>query len=451
MIPVWDLRGESALANAPRALAKLTRPRIHAAVRRTRLFKRLDRRSHYPIIWVSGPPGSGKTTLVATYLETREAKVFWYQIDEGDRDPAAFFHYLAELAKQARSRKTVPLPILTADHLPDLTGFTRRFFRELFARLGTNAVLVLDNCQDAAGEAFHLILREACEELPDGACVLFLSRSIRPDELTRHLANRRVLEIGWNELRLLPTETREIANLSAAHAQTFHDQCEGWVAGLVLLLANRDATKTGQSTPVLKSKEAMFAYFAGEVFLQIAQQGREMLMRTALFPYVTHSMAIEITANPASGRYLASLYEKQFFTDRKADHTVTYQYHDLFREFLLIKLAESHDQSALDELSLRAAQILETNNLLNEAVALYRRAKDWANVSRLITRHGQTLVETGRWETVTEWFKEFPDELMNGDPKLLLWRGESILPMDLSLARDFAERAYHEFVIRAFL
>ena len=111
--------------------------------------------------------------------------IYWFQVDEGDRDPATFFHYLAELAKQSKNRKRTPLPILLADYLPDLAGFTRRYFRELFARLGDDAVLVLDNCQDAAGETFHQILREACQQIPSNGQIIVLSRVMPPAELYR--------------------------------------------------------------------------------------------------------------------------------------------------------------------------------------------------------------------------------------------------------------------------
>ena len=194
-------------------IAKLVRPRLHNALKRERLFKKLDQRATLPIIWVSGPPGCGKTTLVASYIEARKAKAYWYQVDEGDLDSATLFAYLNELARGPSRLHRKPLPILTPQYLPDIPQFTRRFFREFYARLSAGSVIVLDNCHEAASENFHRILRAACTEIQNGITLIALSRSTRPRELARFAALGELGEIGWTELRLARDETRTIAKM----------------------------------------------------------------------------------------------------------------------------------------------------------------------------------------------------------------------------------------------
>jgi ATP/maltotriose-dependent transcriptional regulator MalT len=60
-----------------RQLAKLTRPRLHAAMPRDRLFRRLDELRNQACVWVCGPPGCGKTILAATYLNEAHLPGIW--------------------------------------------------------------------------------------------------------------------------------------------------------------------------------------------------------------------------------------------------------------------------------------------------------------------------------------------------------------------------------------
>ena len=60
------------------ALAKLSRPKLYSAISRARLFQRLDQTREHPAIWVCGPPGAGKITLVASYVSEREIPGIWY-------------------------------------------------------------------------------------------------------------------------------------------------------------------------------------------------------------------------------------------------------------------------------------------------------------------------------------------------------------------------------------
>jgi hypothetical protein len=71
------------VAARPSALAKLTRPRLYDALPRPRLFERLDAARERPVVWITAPPGSGKSTLVASYTEARNLPYLWYQVDVG--------------------------------------------------------------------------------------------------------------------------------------------------------------------------------------------------------------------------------------------------------------------------------------------------------------------------------------------------------------------------------
>jgi len=115
-------------------MSKIIRPILTEIFARNRLFSMLDQGRDHPIIWVSGPAGCGKTTLISSYLEAREIPCLWYEVDEGDADLATFFYFLGQAAKKAAPRKRSPLPLLTPEYLQGIPTFSKRFFEKLCER-----------------------------------------------------------------------------------------------------------------------------------------------------------------------------------------------------------------------------------------------------------------------------------------------------------------------------
>lgn len=434
-------------------LAKLARPRLHNAVQRGRLLALLDgERAVRSGIWVIGPPGAGKTTLVASWLDARDIEGIWYQVDSGDCDLAAFFHYLARAAEPFARRRDPPLPAFTAEYLQDPEAFARRFFRMLFARLPAEAVLVLDNYQDVPpAEPFHAVVAQAAAEAPPGACVVAISRSDLPDTWARLAVSERVGRIDWSDLRLTLEEASSIAGSRSAREpqaiRQLHDEVDGWAAGLTLLLER--GSRPASSTPRTDgSHQLLFDYFASQVFEGLAPELQRLLVDTALPDVLPLAAAQALSGTDQCALMLEDLCARRLFVQRRSGSPPTYQYHALFRGFLRSRLQA---QRSLDELSAairRTADVLAAHDEREQALELYRDACAWAQAEALIVALAPQVLAEGRWRTVQAWCEALPPERLQANPWALYWAGMSHLQGASLQARDLLRQAHARFAGR---
>ncbi|TKB68496.1 MAG: hypothetical protein E8D52_05645 [Nitrospira sp.] len=438
----------------PTTLAKLTRPKLFGVVPRDRLFGLLDEeRRNRSVVWIAGPPGAGKTALTASYLETRKLPGIWYQVDGGDADPATFFHYLALAGRTAAGRKRLQLPVLTPEFASDLSGFTRRFFRELFTGLRTTTTLVLDNYQEVNSESpFHSVIQGAVLELPTGIDLIVISHIPPPPQYARILANNFVGHISWDELRLTLEETTAIAGAVKGPSDekllhSLHNQTNGWVAGLMLMLDRFKRTRLINHSTQSETMESVFNYFAGQMFDQATVELREFLMRTAILPQMTVSMAMEISANPQASDLLKDLYRRRLFINRRGGEEIEYQYHGLFREFLLERARHCWSLSQLCAIRRLGADLAAQNGQTEAAATLLAEAEEWGELTRLICDHAAALIAQGRHQALGGLIAMCPLPVVQCAPWLLYWRGLSRMNFDPRAAKTDLELAYGEFEI----
>lgn len=431
-------------------LAKLTRPRLHKAVERSRLFAVLDEaHDHKPAICVVGPPGAGKTTLAASWLDARGIKGIWYQVDPGDADLATFFHYLGEAARPYLRKGQRPLPTLTPEYLQDVGGFGRRFFRELFSRLPEGATLVLDNYQEVdASERFHEIVAQAVNEVPQGACLIAVSRRDPPDAYVRLLTNERVCMVDWDALRLTLEEAHAIGRLREGagdlDVDRLHAESGGWAAGYTLLL---EAARKQEGLPhgAAAGRDALFRYFAALAFAQLPRSTQEILAAIAIFPQVSVSHAIQLTGNVEAQEILEDLYRRHLFTHRRSGDVPVYWFHALFREFLLAEAGRLWPLQKQIDLHHLAAQLLEESGQFEAAIGLLSQIGSWEEAEGSILDHAATLLEQGRGETLRGWIEALPATRIENNAWLRYWLGLSLVPADQTQARTHLELAFEGF------
>ncbi len=430
-------------------MSKVIRPILTEFFARNRLFSLLDQMRENPVIWVSGPAGCGKTTLVTSYLETRKIPCLWYEVDEGDTDLATFFYYLGQAAKKAAPRKRSPLPLLTPEYLSGIPTFTKRFFEKLCERLPITSVVVFDNYQEVSAESsFHEAIVSGLSNLPPGINAILISRIGPPPNLIRLRANRLMENLTWKELRLTIEESAGIVKLRSKQKLSketiaeIHRAADGWVAGLVLILERAKIEDIELQKAGIAKPQEIFDYFASEIFDRTEKEAQEFLLKTSLLPKMNVRIAEALSGLASTSSLLSRLSANNYFTEKRIHTEPVYQYHPLFREFLLSRAKDTFPQERLMALCHHAASLLEDDGQNEAAVTLLHEIGDTEGIASLIVNHAPSMAAQGRYQALESWLNFLPEGVMERYPWLLYWKGVSRFPFDASQALPYFEKAF---------
>jgi DNA-binding SARP family transcriptional activator len=380
---------------------------------RERLEGRLAELWAHRLGLVVAPAGSGKTTLLARFAASAGVPVAWYRAETWDRDEAALVRHLHAALGRA---------------MPGLANGWQRVedaAEALEAWDGGRTLLVVDDLHALEGTAAEAALGRFVEYAPPWLAILAGSRIVPDINVSRLRVSGDLLEIDADDLRFRSWEVERLfrdfygETIPPGDIATLARRTEGWAAGLQLFhLATRGKTADERRRILgvaAASGRLVREYLARNVLAELPASLREFLLETFVLGRLTGDLCDRLRGADGSAALLEELARRQIFTVTVDPDDGSYRYHEVLRAHLDRMLVDLAGESGARARHARAAELLEADGSLAEALAAYCRAEDWQAVERLLGRQGERLVGES-----TAWLDLLPPALARHDPWLTL-------------------------------
>lgn len=381
-------------------------------VRRTALTRRLCSVGGGAVLVLVAPAGYGKSTLLSTWEALDERPFLWLHVE----DP------------------TTQRPGVS---LASLLGAQKR-----------DAVLVLDDAHSVPPAAVREVVRGALRELAPGSTVVLSSRSEVALPLGRLRANRAIVELGVEDLRMTSTEAAILLRgagleLDGEGVAALTEQTEGWPAGLYLAALSL----RGQKDPPMAlgrfggDDHLLSAYFREEVLSLLPRRLTRFAIATAVLDELSGSLCDAVLGESGSAELLEELARATAWlrpVDRAHER---YRWHGLLRDTLLQELRRQEPRSASGRHG-RASIWHASHGDLDRAIAHAVWSDDSVRAGDLLWSNLEAYRAPGRNRTVREWLNHFnPRQIGDHAPLALAAAFNSIIAGDADHARHWAALA----------
>jgi LuxR family transcriptional regulator, maltose regulon positive regulatory protein len=406
--------------------SKLAAPRLPGwMVARPRLDRHIAEGAVGPLTVVTGPPGAGKTTALASWAAASmtPVRVAWVTLDDYDNQPGSFWSHVVKALRQVSVPLEETLPALPPTRATDHVFLPR--LASALATLDPPLVLVLDDLHVLTAPKPLAELAYVLRYARPGLRLVAAARIDPHFPLHRHRLAGELTEIRAADLAFTVPEadllmTQHGLTLPAGAVDLITERVGGWAAGLRLAALSLD----GHPDPGLFIKNlaaednALTSYLVDEVLDAQPPAQRELMLRTSILDRVSADVAWELTGDEQAGRTLAALARSGAFIQPLGYGW--YRYHPLLAEVLRLKLRlETPDPTP--GLHRQAAGWYQRNGLLEKAVGHAAAASDWPLAARIVVDElavGELLKPRGS-SPVADTLRRIPvpGALQDGSPQ----------------------------------
>jgi LuxR family maltose regulon positive regulatory protein len=383
---------------------------------RERLFDTLGQAIEKRVMLISAPAGSGKTSLLRTWIDRfRGTRRVVFTSPRDAEDEQGF--WLALLAALG-SVETVPTPTFTGASMVE----------RVLAQLNENhdpIVMAIDDAHEFAHDALARIANFVAN-LPAHAHVVLASRhdlrlGIHHLRLAGEVAEIRATQLGFTE-----SETRELLassgiTLSNNAVRTLQQRTEGWAAGLRLAALSLvvDSDPEAFVAQFSGSNRVVAEYLLAEMLERQPAHVQRLLLTTSILERVNGELADLLAEASGSDRVLLGLEDANAFVVSLDSERTWFRYHHLFRELLRLELRRTMPDR-IAELHRRAAAWFAERGYAIEAIRQAQAGGDWQSAAWMLADQLFDLLIRGHNETIASLLDAFPRAARLEHPELAL-------------------------------
>jgi LuxR family transcriptional regulator, maltose regulon positive regulatory protein len=415
----------------PVVATKLHPPPVRpVCVRRSRLLEQLGESEMWRLTLISAPAGWGKTTLLADWYTQRSSRCdAWFSLDVGDNDPVRFWTGIV-----AALRAVVPdvgAETLAALGLPgssDSDALLAPLLNEI-AAFTEPLTLVVDDYHVIRNRDLQASVEYLVDRAPPTLRLVVASRVDPPLPLARLRARGELCELRAGDLSFSRPDAEEFLNdvlrleLPPADVSILWERTEGWASGLYLAaLSLQDRVdRSGFIASFAGNHRHVVDYLGDEVLDRQSEETRRFLLYTSILDELSGPLCDAVLDTAGSNLVLEQLEQSNLFLQPLDTTREWYRYHRLFRDLLLHELNRA-EPAVVPTLHRRAAKWHAQRGSVEAAIRHATCAADFTLAADLVTDHWYAFLQRGEVDTVAEWLKAFPPEVLAGEPRLCLTR-----------------------------
>ncbi|HEY7630295.1 MAG TPA: LuxR C-terminal-related transcriptional regulator [Thermoleophilaceae bacterium] len=401
------------------------------AVERGRLLDVLDQGAKGPLTLVTGPPGAGKTLLLATWLTARErpGTTAWLSIERSDSRPARFWSAVLDSVEAAGEPGLTQLKERISG---DPSEFVAAFGNAVEA-LPAPLVLVLDDFHELRAPEVSASVDTLLRHPPEKLHLVIASRADPQLSLHKLRVEGRLTDLRSAELAFTEEEAAELFSLAGVELtdeqlKTLHSRTEGWVAGLRLAaLSLANTTDADELVRTFAGHERSVAdYLVEEVLQRQPEQMREFMLKTSVADLMSADLADALTNGSDGAQLLDRLERSGAFVSPLDDQRGWYRYHPMFAELLRSELRHRMPDSYRLQ-HRRAARWHAQSGLHITASRHALAAGDWELAANLLSTGWLALLVRGEAVELADLIGELPTQLLAREPEVAIAAAGALL------------------------